>query len=58
MSKLYDFESSIQQTYTKQCECGEVHEVSTQPDQSPEYYTTIFIKCGCGKSVEFELPVN
>ena len=33
-------------------------EILTQPDRHPEYYTQIFVKCSCGKSVEFCLPVN
>lgn len=45
--------------YTKRCNCGENHEVRTQTDSSPEYYTNIYLKCGaCGEYVKFELPVN
>jgi len=46
------------QTYTAACECGTIIEVSTQQDDSPEYYTTVFVRCQCGKSVGFRLPVN
>ena len=58
MMDLYDFGDECAQTYTKECECGKTHEVSTQQDSCPEYYTDIYIKCDCGKSVGFELPVN
>ena len=53
-----DFGGKWAQTYTEKCECGNVIEVSTQPDRHPEYYTEVFVKCPCGKSVGFYLPVN
>ena len=56
---LYDFGSDYAQTYIETCKgCGADIEVSTQQDRCPEYTTEIYIKCGCGESVEFELPVN
>lgn len=55
---LYDFGSDCAKTYSNACECGKVIEVSTQKDDSPEYYTSVYVKCNCGKSVEFLLPVN
>ena len=55
---IHDFGSGYSQTYEKKCECGRKVEVSTQKDDSPEYYTSVFVKCMCGKSVGFELPVN
>ena len=56
--ELYDFGGSHAQTYSKTCTCGRVIEVSTQQDRDPEYYTDIYVKCECGKSVAFSLPVN
>lgn len=58
MNRMYDFDKECAQTYTKICECGEKIEVSTQEDNNPEYYTYVYVKCKCGKSVEFILPVN
>jgi len=55
---MYDFEGKYAQTYTKECERGDIIEVSTQKDHSPEYYTAVYVRCNCGKSVEFNLPVN
>jgi hypothetical protein len=55
---LYDFGRECAQTYESRCECGNVIQVSTQQDGNPEYYTEIYVKCGCGKSVPFMLPVN
>jgi len=46
------------QLYTETCECGNTIEVSTQKDDEPEYYTSVYVKCACGKSVRFILPVN
>ena len=46
-------------TYTGECECGRVIEVSTQDGiDVSEYVTTVYVRCTCGKSVRFELPVN
>ena len=59
MSHMYDFNGDYAQTYTNKCKCGEEHQVSTQTDDEyPEYHTEIFIKCKCGESVRFDLPVN
>ena len=55
---LYEFGNEFAQTYEKICECGRKIEVSTQKDEDPEYYTEIHVRCACGKSVEFDLPVN
>lgn len=56
---LYAFESDFAQTYSANCEtCGRAIEVSTQRDQSPEYYTEVHVRCVCGGSAKFELPVN
>lgn len=38
--------------------CGKEIQISTQQDRNPEYYTDIYIKCDCGNSVSFLLPVN
>lgn len=56
--KLYDFGSDVAQTYKNECSCGNRIEVSTQRDCGPEYQTEIYVKCQCGGSVEFILPVN
>ena len=55
---LYDFDTKFAQTYSNTCVCGKEIEVSTQEDKNPEYYTFVFVKCTCGESVEFKLPVN
>lgn len=55
---MYDFGSRFAQAYSEQCECGETIEVSTQTDNMPEYYTDVYVRCKCGKSVCFTLPVN
>jgi len=45
--------------YKESCKyCGKEHIICTQRDDSPEYYTDVYIKCSCGKFVEFNLPVN
>ncbi len=55
----YDFGGKFSQIYKEICICGEEIEVSTQDDKSsPEYHTAVHIRCRCGKSVEFSLPVN
>ncbi len=56
MCKIYDFGGIGAHTYTEYCECGRKIEVSTQQDNDPEFYTTIYVKCVCDKSVEFTLP--
>ena len=59
LNSLYDFGSDFAQTYKAACErCGREVEISTQRDIYPEYYTEIFVRCQCGASVRFELPVN
>lgn len=55
---MYDFDKECAQTYKEKCVCGKEIEVSTQQDGCPEYYTEIYVKCTCGKSVNFSLPVN
>ena len=55
---MYDFGGDCAEKYQEQCECGKVVEVSTQRDQCPEYHTEVFVKCDCGQSVGFILPVN
>lgn len=56
---LYDFGSEYAKTYSEQCkECGKTYEVSTQKDNHPEYFTEVYLKCECGASVLFDLPVN
>ena len=56
MCKIYDFGGVGAQTYKEKCTCGRIVEVSAQQDNDPEFYTTIYVKCICGKSVEFTLP--
>jgi len=56
---MYDFGDDYAETYTNECEgCGEIIQVSTQKDEYPEYHTYVFVKCRCGESVGFSLPVN
>lgn len=55
---MYDFNGEFSQVYKRKCQCGKVVEISTQKDERPEYYTNVFVKCDCGKSVQFILPVN
>jgi hypothetical protein len=55
---MYDFGGEFAQTYSENCKCGKVIEVSTQEDNHPEYKTEVFVKCQCGESVAFLLPVN
>ncbi len=38
--------------------CGREVVVRTQKDDDPEYYTTVYVVCGCGSDVRFRLPVN
>ncbi len=58
IEEIYEFESEHAQTFKNKCKCGKEISVSTQKDRHPEYYTDIFVKCECGKSVKFILPVN
>ena len=55
---MYDFGDEFAQTYKEKCTCGKTIEVSTQKEECPESYTTIYVKCDCGESVCFILPVN
>lgn len=56
---LYDFGSDVAQTYIETCKgCGTDIEVSTQQDRCSEYTAEVYVKCRCGESVRFELPVN
>ena len=55
---IYDFGGECSQTYTEECKCGNNIEVSTQRDSHSEYHTDVFVKCECGESVGFNLPVN
>jgi cytochrome c1 len=56
---MYDFDGEFAQTYTEKCPaCGTETEVSTQRDGNPEYYTGVYVRCTCGDSVAFNLPVN
>lgn len=57
--RFYDFDKEYSQTYSEECDkCGNITLVSTQRDNHPEYYTSIFIRCECGESIKFSLPVN
>lgn len=60
MSKgFYDFDEDYAQTYNGKCDkCGHITLVSTQKDIHPEYYTEVYVKCNCGGSIKFSLPVN
>lgn len=59
MDDLYQFGSERAQTYKAKCnKCGNEIEVSTQKDSDPECYTDVFVRCSCGGSAYFELPVN
>lgn len=56
---MHDFGGSFNQIYTEECKgCGYLVKVSAQKDKHPEYKTDIFVKCRCGESVPFRLPVN
>jgi len=55
---MYDFGGMFAQTYEEECECGRTIKVSTQEDDRPEYTTEVYVKCKCGSSVSFVLPVN
>lgn len=57
--RIYEFGSEWAQTYTSRCSgCGKDINVSTQKDESPEYYAEVHVRCPCGGSVVFDLPVN
>lgn len=54
-----DFDGKQSQVYKERCKwCGRLHKISTRRDNHPEYYTDIYLKCKCGESVHFKLPVN
>ena len=55
---MYNFGEEFAQTYKEKCECGREIEISTQRDECPEYRTEVYVRCTCGKSVGFLLPVN
>ena len=55
---MYDFDEKYAQTYTKECECGRKIEVSTKRDQHSAYYTHVYVRCECGKSVCVILPLG
>lgn len=56
---MHDFGGMFAETYTEYCSCGKKTEVSTQDNkQHAEYATDVYVKCDCGKSVRFSLPVN
>jgi len=45
--------------YKETCEgCGKEHSMFTQPDNGPEYYTQVALRCSCDEYVMFNLPVN
>ena len=58
MTDTRDFGGEYSQEYKANCSCGKEFNISTQEDIHPEYYTDIFVKCDCGESVKFILPVN
>lgn len=55
---IHDFGGWFAQTYQEKCVCGNITEVSSQNDDNTEYQISVFVKCQCGESVEFLLPVN
>ena len=59
MSEFYDFGGKYAQEFESKCnKCKKEISISTQKDENPEYYTDVFVKCKCGGSVSFRLPVN
>lgn len=55
----YDFGGKYACTYQSQCnKCGETIEVSTQEGNASEYETQVYVRCKCGGSAHFSLPVN
>jgi hypothetical protein len=58
-NSIYEFGMEYSQTYKSLCNnCGREIEVSTQKNHDPEYYTEIHVRCICGGSAKFRLPVN
>ena len=56
---IFDFGGDVAQTYTETCKgCNTDTQVSTQQDRCSEYATLIYVKCRCGESVRFNLPVG
>jgi len=55
-----EFESHYDTTYKARClTCGKPHELITEADDNPEYYTSVALKCSaCGGLVYFLVPVN
>lgn len=38
--------------------CGHLLRLVSQADDSPEYYSQVFVVCECGELVSFSVPVN
>ncbi len=54
-----EFGSFGSDVYIETCKgCGEDIEVSAQRYAPSEYTTDIHVRCRCGESVHFEIPVN
>lgn len=48
----YCYEKTV---YTEVCKsCNKMHEVLTQADNDPEYYTKVYVKCDCGVEAALE----
>lgn len=57
--KYDDIHKLDRNSYTEECpSCRFEHTILTQGDDSPEYYTEIYLRCQCGEYIEFSLPVN
>lgn len=56
--RLKQIDVGLRFAYRNKCTCGEAHEVLTQNNDDPEYYTDIFIPCKCGEYVKIVIPVN
>lgn len=55
---MYDFGRPDAQTYTEACKkCGKTHAISSQKEGGC-CLLELFIRCDCGASVKFELPVD
>ncbi len=56
---MYDFGSEMAKTYTEECQCGKKIDTSTQDGlEWSEYETEVYVRCECGGSVRFLVPVN
>ena len=54
-----EFDPEDTQTYKAKCnKCEKEIEVITQKDNYPEYYTDVYVRCQCGGTARFVLPVN